>query len=292
MVSEVNKLIYNALLRHGAVAIPGVGTIFVERTAACYGSHNRVVAPCYSLNFSTTREAVSLIDIISAEASVDIEQSQDIYERWLEKVRTSHGVEICGVGTINHKSFIADDALLAALNIGGGEQINITKKRKSRRGLVLGFIISLVAVAVLGGVYLYKNMIELASNEHIQDVVEMISDETFEEQGSEHNTVDNIVEPVIEPITDVVVPISDWRDNNDIRHWVVVGSYSTQENAERAISDLEKRYSDMLFTYFKLGSMYAVSPFGSADKADCEMFISKYKDSFPQVWVYTPKQYK
>ena len=78
MVGEVNKLIYNALLRHGAVAIPGVGTIFVERTAACYGSHNRVVAPCYSLNFSTTREAVSLIDIISSEASVDIEQSQDI----------------------------------------------------------------------------------------------------------------------------------------------------------------------------------------------------------------------
>ncbi|MBO5971629.1 MAG: SPOR domain-containing protein [Alistipes sp.] len=288
MVSEVNKLIYNALLRHGAVAIPGVGTIFVERTAACYGSHNRVVAPRYSLNFSTTREAVSLIDIISAEASVDTLQSQDIYERWLDKVRTSHGVEICGVGTINHKSFVADEALLAALNIGGGEQINITKKRKSRRGLVLGLMISLVAVAVS----LYNNMEKLASNEHIQDVVEIIPDETFEEQGSEQYVVEDTTEPVTEPIIDVVEPISDWRDNNDIRHWVVVGSYSTQENAERAISDLEKRYSDMLFTYFKLGSMYAVSPFGSADKADCEMFISEYKDSFPQVWVYTPKQYK
>ena len=292
MVSEVNKLIYNTLLRHGAVAIPGVGTIFVERTAACYSSHNRVVAPRYSLNFSTTREAVSLIDIISSEASVDIEQSQDIYERWLDKVRTSHGVEICGVGTINHKSFIADEALISALNIGGGEQINITIKRKSRGGLVLGLIISLVTVAVLGGVYLYNNMVELASNEHIQDVVEIISEEGLEEQGSEQYVVDDTTEPVTEPVIDVVEPISDWRDNNDIRHWVVVGSYSTQENAERAISDLEKRYSDMLFTYFKLGSMFAVSPFGSADKADCEMFICDYKDSFPQVWVYTPKQYK
>ena len=289
MVGEVNKLIYNALLRHGAVAIPGVGTIFVERTAACYGSHNRVVAPCYSLNFSTTREAVSLIDIISSEASVDIDQSQDIYERWLDKVRTSHGVEICGVGTINHKSFVADDALLAALNIGGGEQINITIKRRSRRGLVLGLMISLVAVAVLGGVYLYNNMEKLASNEYIQDVVEIIPDETFEEQGSEQYVVEDTTEPVTEP---VIEPISDWRDNNDIRHWVVVGSYSTQENAERAISDLEKRYSDILFTYFKLGSMFAVSPFGSADKADCENFISEHEDSFPQVWVYTLKQYK
>jgi hypothetical protein len=48
----------------------------------------------------------------------------------------------------------------------------------------------------------------------------------------------------------------------------------------------------MLFTYFKLGSMFAVSPFGSVDKVDCENFISEHEDNFPQVWVYTPKQYK
>ena len=93
---------------------------------------------------------------------------------------------------------------------------------------------------------------------------------------------------------DVVVEdvVEDWRTNTDIRHYVVVGSYSTEKNAERAINELSGKYNELLFNYFKLGSMYAVAAFGSTNREDCERFVCEYKQSFPQLWIHTPRKHK
>ena len=86
--------------------------------------------------------------------------------------------------------------------------------------------------------------------------------------------------------------IADWRSRDDIRHWVVVGSYSTTNNAERAISDIEKRYPEILCTYYRLGNMYAVVVFGSADNEECQQFKRAHSKEFKQSWIHTPKKFK
>ena len=86
--------------------------------------------------------------------------------------------------------------------------------------------------------------------------------------------------------------VTDWRTRDDIRHWVVVGSYSTTANAERAIADIMKRMPQMQCNYFKLGSMYAVAAFGSADSEECQEFKRAYVKEFEQSWVYTPKKFR
>jgi hypothetical protein len=119
------------------------------------------------------------------------------------------------------------------------------------------------------------------------EVVETIVEET-EEQGSAAEQIAEIVET---PEPEVVTP-ADWRDNENIHHWVVIGSYSTTENAERAIKEFETKSPDLMFSHIRLGSMYAVASYGSAEKTDCEEFVQNHKSDFTQLWIYTPKRYR
>ena len=88
------------------------------------------------------------------------------------------------------------------------------------------------------------------------------------------------------------ISATDWRLRDDICHWVVVGSYSTKENANRAISDLERQNPDLRFTSYALGSMIAVAAYGCSTYEECKEFKDTHIDLFPQAWVHTPRRYK
>ena len=60
----------------------------------------------------------------------------------------------------------------------------------------------------------------------------------------------------------------------------------------RAISSLEKQFVGHMFSYFRLGTMYAVAAYGSAKREDCETFKRDYNDDFKQSWIYTPRKYR
>ncbi|MBR4870605.1 MAG: hypothetical protein IKU96_00375 [Alistipes sp.] len=280
MVCEVNKLIFNTLISEGAVYLPDVGVIYLHRIAAAEVARDRVAAPRISVQFSSQMKATSLIDVISNVANVDSSQADDIYTRWLDKVRTANGVDIEGIGRVVNKSFVADEELLKSLNPYSVNEIKITR-RSSNRGFVAA-IITLIVLA-LAGYILYTNLDFTAPKTKVAEVVE--------QQGSEPKI--EVIEIIDEPTEEVVVEeVNDWREAADIRHWVIIGSYSTTENAERAIAALSEKYSELMFDYIKLGSMYAVSPFGSSDIAECEVFKSEYKHEFTQMWIHTPKRFK
>ncbi|MBO5832780.1 MAG: SPOR domain-containing protein [Alistipes sp.] len=301
MIGEVNKLIFNTLVAQGAVNIPTIGTIFIERLAADGSQRSRVVAPRYGVHFSSQREAVSLVDVISREAAVDVALAQDIFERWLDKVRTENGIDIEGVGALNDKSFLVDKEFVKLLNPLGFEEIEITKTRKSRLGLYL----LIIAVALLaGGWCFYKGYFTILDIEFpLCDLVqnpENVEDIIYDCLDSESaDVVDKVIIPAdpvdeIEPKIQLVIEdiIADWRNNENLRHWVVVGSYSTVENAERAIADLEGKHSTLYFRHFRLGSMYGVSPFASSEKSECESFVRENTNLIPDMWIYTPKRYR
>ena len=79
MVGEVNKLIFNTLISEGAVHLPDVGVIYLNRVAATEVARDRVATPRISVQFSSQMKATSLIDVISNVASVDSAQAKDIY---------------------------------------------------------------------------------------------------------------------------------------------------------------------------------------------------------------------
>lgn len=291
MVGEVNKLIFNTLISEGAVSLPDVGVIYLNRVAATEVARDRVAVPRISVQFSSQMKATSLIDVISNVASVDIAQAEDIYFRWLDKVRSTNGVDIEGVGRVINKSFVTDDELLKSLNPYSVNEIKITRRR-SNRGLVAA-IFALFILVFLGFI-LYTNLDFTSPKTEVAEVIKEQGSEPKMEVIAEESTVPSEVNNNVDKPTETVVveEVNDWRKSADIRHWVIIGSYSTTENAERAIAALSEKYSELMFDYIRLGSMYAVSPFGSSDIADCEEFKLEYKREFTQMWIHTPKRFK
>lgn len=299
MVSEVNKLIYNTLITSGGVFLPEVGSIFIERRPATAASKKRIVAPRYELSFSSHRPATSIVDIIQLSADITSKEALDIYERWLDKVRVDGVVTIEGVGVLCNKSFVADSAILAQINPVDNAVIEVITK-KNRVALYLALLL-LIPTIIAGVKYFVLPNDDEQENEIVAEITEtevvpqpeQIVTPIVEEEDIVTEEVE-LVEPVIEQIIQEPEPvvIDDWRENSDIRHWAVIGSYSTEENVNRAIATLEKQHPDLKFSSFKLGSMYAVSPFGSTDREACEEFVSNYSDDFKQIWIHTPKRYK
>lgn len=300
MVSEVNKLIYNTLITSGGVLLPEVGTIFIERKPATALSKKRISAPRYELSFSSHRPATSIVDSIQLATNISEKEALDIYERWLDKVRVDGVVTIEGVGVLRNKSFVADRAILAQINPVDNAVIEVVTK-KNRVALYFAPIL-LMIVAIIAGV---KYFILPSNNKPINEVIAEVTERdpipqpeqdvtsVIEEENLISEDIE-VVEPVVDEVTQEPEPevIDDWRENSDIRHWAVIGSYSTEENVNRAIATLEKQHPDLKFSSFKLGSMYAVSPFGSTDRETCEEFVSNYRDDFKQIWIHTPKRYK
>lgn len=298
MVNEVNKLIYNTLISDRAVLLPDVGTLFISREAAKEVSRGRVESHRYTLSLSSNKAAVSLIDIIARVASISNEQATDIYSRWLEKMRTEGCITIEGIGRLCNKSFVVDDSFDKVLNPVVDSIVKIDE-RKSR---VASLSVALLLIAfVVVGLFVYRSYVStpIDNSETIQSTIvynniekadnEIIIEadnhsELVEQQGS-----DEIEAKVIEG---VIVDNNDWRESDNIRHWVVIGSYSTVENVERAVADFQTKYPELNFDYIKLGSMFAVSPCGSVEIAECEEFMHTHKGDFPQMWIHTPKKYK
>lgn len=298
MVSEVNKIIYNRLVSNGALYIPDVGTLTLLRQPAMYTSRKRIVSPRYFVDFSADKIADSLVDIIADVASVDVATAEDICLRWLDKVRTEDGFTIEGVGILKSGHFTLDEALKSQLCPFGVDYINVTTRRRGWAFAAVACVVLMLGVVsawwFMRDTATVEPQILVAEETVVEEpkiveaeVVETIVEET-EEQGSAEDQIAEIVET---PEPEVVTP-ADWRDNENIRHWVVIGSYSTTENAERAIKEFETKSPDLMFSHIRLGSMYAVASYGSAEKTDCEEFVQNHKCEFAQLWIYTPKRYR
>lgn len=289
MVSEVNKIIRNALVEHGAVLLPEIGVLYVERTPSRSIGRREVVAPKLTLSLSTTIDAISLVEVIATTASIDIAQAEDIYARWFNKVSHEGEIQIEGVAVIRHKSVSVDTSLLDTLNLPFTPSVTIRYRR--RGGVVTAIIMPIVILLCAAAIYLYTkpkpaHEVVIAEVVTSNDIKEIIAP-AEEPMDAVEPMEDIVVEVVVEPEVEIV-----WYKRDGICHRVVVGSYSTEENATRAIAQIEKQLPGVYCDIFMLGSMYAVAAYGSAEKSECEAFAKQYRKDFPQSWIYTPKRFR
>lgn len=292
MVNEVNRLIYNALAEHSSISLPDIGSLRIVRRAAKIEG-NRVAPPRFAIEFFSAEEGKSLVDIIATEANISTAEAKDIYLRWLDKVKQGNELIISGVGTLHDKSFVVDGDLSKALNPRSATPLKIHNRRKLP--IYIYIAIAIGVVVAVGSNHRADN--STTTTEPKVDVVEkpVVADNIESEQIVEAEP--QIVEPIAESTTEELAKDSAqqparWSDSDDIRHWVVAGSYSTRENAERAVeSILSKKQADYC-DILPLGKMYAVAVFGSADKIECERFVRDNRHNFKQSWVYTPKRFK
>ena len=71
--------------------------------------------------------------------------------------------------------------------------------------------------------------------------------------------------------------------------YVVLGVFSTPENAARAAADAEARDASVRCGVYRFGNKFMVSPFEAPDAEACTLFIRNYSDRFPGLWTYTAR---
>lgn len=292
MVNEVNRLIYNALAEHSSISLPDIGSLRIVRRAAKIEG-NRVAPPLFVVEFFSAEEGRSLVEIIATEANISTAEAKDIYLRWLDKAKRGNELIISGVGTLHDKSFVVDGDLSKALNPRNATPLKIHNRRKLP--IYIYIAIAIGVVVAIGSNHRDDNSSATESKAvaiEEPSVVESIESKEIVMAESEPQ-VEPIAESAVEEIAKVdATQPAKWSDSDDIRHWVVAGSYSTRENAERAVEGILRKKQADCCDILPLGKMYAVAVFGSADKIECERFVRDNRHNFNQSWVHTPKRFK
>ena len=286
MVNEVNKIVYNTLVAERAIHLPGVGTLSIVRKSAEVASGGMVLPPSHSVQFSSSAYATSLVDAIAREAGVDSASAEELYSRWLEKVRVGSALTIEGVGRLQQKSFVAEGEFVALFNRAATP---VKIKRHNKSAISAALIASFIGVGVVFGAaaWFFVNDTPEPDTEIVeqQDVI----------------TVTNVTdkeEVVIEEVVEEVAPeepievATNWTQEADIHHWVVAGSYSTEQNAETAKSALMATHNEMSCDIISLGKMYAVAVYGSTNRDDCVEFMREHSAELKNLWIFTPKKFK
>ena len=73
------------------------------------------------------------------------------------------------------------------------------------------------------------------------------------------------------------------------RHYVVMGVFSSAQNAERAARDAASKDVAMTCGVYRFGAKFMVSPFESEDPEACKLFIRAHAERFPGMWTYTAR---
>lgn len=353
MVEQVNRLVGNLLAANSVVWLPDVGTLRVERQAARRLSRREVQPPVRLVNFSSQRSGESLVDAIARAARCDQATAEDIYARWLSRVRTENGVVMEGVGELKFKNFTPDEAFDRRLNPQGRRPMRVHTPRRLDWSVWVGLVAAVLAVG--GLVYqfgLERNSLDEPEAEFVEASVPaageaLAAGSVAEDAAAEAGGVvaagndaaaatcnaagtitagapadaaakgaptgapaprpaeaanPSVSAPAAsapaasaQPSAQVAAapepaaPAGEPLRMTSKRHYVVLGVYSTLENAERAAAIAAKKEPAMRCTVYRFGGKFMVSPFESDDVEASRQFMRAGRSAFPEMWVYSAK---
>lgn len=302
MVGEVNKIIYNMLVSGRGVYLPEVGSLYIERQAARKISADKLLSPRNVVAFQSGEQAPSLVAEIVAVAGCSSEQAADIYQRWSAKTREGSNIKIGGVGVLNHKSFVMESDFASAINPKGVKTI-VIRRRSNTWLYALCTVCVLVALGFLGYIMFggeqktaVKRAESIAQTEP-QPAVEQSVAESANAEG-QVNTTDNTTAAATtaatttssDTSTQTVQPADTATTTSvDYEYYVVMGIFSTEENAQRAIEQAESRIKDLNCRVLPFKDKFMVTLFGSDKIGDCNSFANSYRDIYADLWVYRKK---
>ncbi len=294
MVEEVNKIIYNMLISGRGVFLPGVGTLFIERQGARRIDKNRLMSPRNVVAFSSQEQAPSLVDEIVAIAGCQRQQAEDIFERWIAKTREGADVTIGGVGVLRGKSFIADKTFNSTINPKGVRTL-VVRRRSSHAWI---YAVCGVAVAVALAFFAY---LQWGDSWGI-DQANVASDKPQEQTVATEPAVDPVAERNEEQVAgQSAEPLSATAQaaspdvqpqvvqNKAYAYYVVMGVFSSEQNAQRAVEQLRSNIKDAAAEVRPFGDKYMVTAFGSDQREECNVFVRSYHDIYPDLWIYNKK---
>ena len=311
MVDEVNRLVGNLLAAGSGVFLPGVGSLFVERRGARRLSKRSVQPPCRVVSFSSQQQGVSLADELARTLHCDAAGAQDVYDRWLSRTREGDVLTIEGVGVLKFKNFTLAPAFDRLLNPQGHEPVRIKPARRLDWALWVGIAAIVIAAGFGGAEFLRINssadssatagVTDDGTATAVAGTKAAETDVAGSSAAGAAGTADSAGDRADAAVTRADAKPAGLRPGSAARvstepaslvsghRYVVLGVFSTPENAARAAADAEARDASVRCGVYRFGNKFMVSPFEAPDAEACTLFIRNYSDRFPGLWTYTAR---
>lgn len=328
MTEQVARLIGNLLAGGGTLLLPGVGTLYVERQAARRIDRRHVVPPCRRVQFSSQERGTSLVDEIARVLKVNgvrpenpVPEAQKVYDRWIAQVREGDTLTIVGIGVLRFKDFRVDPEFDRRLNPQGHEPVRVEAPRRFDAVLWIGIV---AIVCVLGGTAwwwfglkqsgdaaMVARVAERAAASR-QIAAKSASEGAVTEAAAATDSIADSAVVTSEPAATPgpgEVPTPSAATSEAVRepaertassepgavrltsgrHYVVMGVFSSEQNAERAVREASAKEVAMTCGIYRFGAKFMVSPFESDDPEACKLFIRAHAERFPGMWTYTAR---
>lgn len=303
MVEQVSRLIANRLASGGDIYLPDVGSLYVVFQGAEQLSKRWVQPPYRRVDFTSQERGESLVDTIARAASCDTDAARAVYDRWLEQTRQEDILTIAGVGTLKFKNFTPVSEFERRLNPQGRAPMRLHRRGSVDWVMVLG-VAAIVAAALVIGHYLMQSQfarltevqiaeatptetsatptdISAATETSVEPTAPVVADSTATVQDSVRTVVASIPAQPAESV-ELAVPVSG-------RHYVVMGVFQTQENAENAKKLFARRKAGLDYAIYRLGSRYMVSCYVSENEMTARNFLREHRETFSELWVYSAR---
>ncbi|MFI3332816.1 MAG: hypothetical protein SNI51_05970 [Rikenellaceae bacterium] len=273
MAAEVNKLIGGKLLSSEAIHLPEVGSLYIIKDSS----------PKKKVEFSSNEHGSSLISVIEERASCTTEQATEIYNKWLEEVRSASIIAIEGVGELRGKSFVTSTTFLTQLNPQYNDNTTMEKKKKRKGGVIIFIIIILLLLLVVG--YFISTKVKETQAEKAR--IETIARERAAEQ---QRVADSINLAQIEARRLQELEASEAASNSGLRYKVVFGVFELRSNIDNAHTTIAKIPNSHEAKEYPLGTRTLVSMFESDNRQECQNFLMTNYNDYPDSWVYDSQQ--
>ncbi len=314
MRTQVDRILFNTLARRDSVALPGVGSLLVERQPAQRTSARQMNPPRTLIHYTGEERGIALPHLIAAAGGCSEEEAREIYTRWLEKTREGEVLVIGGVGTIAERRFTIDPQLDKALNPLGKKPLTL------RPRCWINPLLAIVVLASLAvtGTLLYLSREPLLRSIHRKETVHTEAicltepaqpteclQPTLPDDSLEVNTpTETLVEPLAEGVTNeqlatpsaaeaatagTEMPHQEITRTTPGQTYVVAGIYSTEENARRAAGEIATDYPELTPHIYLYGAKWMVSLHEDASAEACQAFITQYTPQINGLWPYTKR---
>ena len=294
-MDQVSNLVYNALAKRQGVVLPGIGTLYAVTVPAEMQKPGVVTPPVNRVELVTDElpGIPHIVDLIAGYDQTDPEQAREIYNRWLAENCSEEGVTIGAVGNIREGVFTPDPGLEEALNPVDTGAVRLPGRIDAKRVAMWVVFAVLIGVGIsVGAIVWYEYSEQMRIVRLSEQPVLPASVPAAPDSPAVKVPVAAVPakqpEPVREPAT---VPAAKLVPATAAMHYyVIVGTYSTDQNAEKFIASAKKKNDQLEYAKIPMpNGKILVSVFGATAETEANRMKNEVSGLFPDAWVFKSK---
>lgn len=299
------------------------GVSLVDEIARVLRDAAPAETPCSDTDGTPVSSSASVVS--SAPVAPQREQAQvasqarDIYDRWLSRTQQNGVLTIEGVGVLKFKNFTPDEAFDRRINPQGHAPVRIHRPRRFDGAMWIG-IAAIVFVVAFTAYWWLDNRHAVPTVTTGSESVTLVAaapaateHSAAAEASADGVGADSVTDPAAAGTASAAsgaegaaqdaapalraeapadtAPAADGEPARLVsgRRYVVLGVFSTPENAARAAQLAREKEGSFRCGVYRFGAKFMVSPFESEDAEACTLFIRAHAEAFPGMWIYTAR---